>query len=1291
MKRILSLLLLTFALMANAQEWTDVTKFYFSNPNFSQGKLEPWFLFSGPSQKTDGAVAWKTGNYVLTYDVTSGLSAGHYRLTVYGYYRNGSANNDWTNYKSGSYSNVSANYVLYYSGAEHSFQIPCASSCARTEKLDDSDVKVGGTYYVPNSVNAAVKWFKEGYYTKVVEFDAADDEHLYVEPIVNTNNSAGLFVFGGIKLEYKGSLAFHKSITFEHSIVRIAPNAVVYNDFTISPEKVTLAKYEWVSTNPKVASVNANGEVTGLTEGEADIILKALDGSGVQGSYHVVVKSPVIANKNNIKISEVLVSNLDWVLDVSGNYGSWIELCNMTEDYVKLDGIYVTDDKTNLKKAAVKLKNDYLGNNNLIDPFGFRTIGFDHYDGVFAPDMIDFKLSYTGGTIYVTDGKAVIDSVAYPQAVARTSYVRDLNTDKWRSCAWPTMNSMLDVEKYSYLFGEERVPAPSFSEDGGFFTGTKNVTLHVPEGTIVSVTTDGSVPTRYNGTQYVVDTDFEIKTSVPFRAVAFKDGYLNSDVVTRTYILKDKRYVFPVISVVTDEPNFYGYDYGIFVAGGKYGRPGNGIETPRNWNADWDRPANFEYITADGEYVLSQEVDVSTCGGWSRAWEPHSFKLKANKYYMGLNTMDYAFFDSKPNIRHKALQIRNGGNDNVCRFVDPALQEIVRRSGLNVNTQAWQPCHIFINGKYQYVLNMREPNNKHYAYSNYGYDTDDIDQFEMSPDSGYVQKVGTPDAYNRWYELSASAADPAIYAEIDKLVDIDEFINYMAVEFFICNRDWPQNNVKAFRSVDDGKFHFVLFDLDLYEQLGGSPFTMFEQKRTYMFDNLRGDSRTPWKNGSRITAEIKLVPIFLNMLENDSFRRRFIDTYCVVAGSVFNPKFTKPILDEMRKYMNQGMSLTGESCDNSYNSIKNKYSQDNNNIKYSYLKSYSKMKIKKERTANLSTNIPEAKIFINDVEVPYGYYSGKVYDDVTISTSAPEGYKFLGWSMFSGGDITKGELSFTLTATSNRYVANWVKMDEAELAAVGQHQKPVVINEVSAANDVYVSDYFKKSDWIELYNTTDADINIAGMYVTDNIEMEQKFQIPVDNLTLNTIIPAHGFKVIWCDKKDIIGADIHTNFKLSDEEGSVMVTMYNGDAVAFSDTLTYVEHEGTQSFGRYPEAGLALFTMNKMTPGASNICQSDVFRYMTPDKFYTGIETIADMTSDSGIAISYVGNGVVNIKSDNTLKSVSVVALSGRTALQKTLNGTYATITIPASASGVYVVKVLDASGNSASHKIVIR
>ncbi len=1284
MKRILLFFTALIALSTNAQTWTDVTQYFFTNPNFKNGSTSGWSFYGSPSKRVDGAIGFTTSNFFYFYQMCESLGVGHYRLTIEGFYRDGTANSDWQKHLNTSYKgNSKAFYSFYCNGLSKEITMPCISSSAQTEKVDANDVLVGNSKYVPSTIDGAANWFKKGYYSTTIEFDS-NDSYMYIQPICQTYDGAGWLVFGGVKLEYKGDIVRIKNITFYKPEIKITAGQTEYNGYSVTPENATVKKYTWSSSNTKVAKVNQYGEVTGVSNGVATITIKSIDGGNAVGSYRVNVVNPVIATTSNMKISEVAVSNLDMIVDPSGNYGSWMVLSNPTNDIVKLSGLYVTDDKQDLIKCAIKCEP------NIIPMKGNTYVWFDHYDAVFAPSQVNFKLSYDGGTLYVTNGKTVIDSVAYPKSVARTSYVRSsLDSDKWLYCSDPV--SRYYGQTSSVLENGEQVEAPVFSDNGGFFTGKKNVSISVPEGVTMIVTFDGSTPTIDNGSRYSKSVSFSLDRSYAIRARAYKEGYLPSDVVTRSYLLKDKEFVFPVISLATDSYNLYGDEWGIFVEGYGNGRPGNGKSYSCNWNADWDRPVNFEFITADGEYALNQEVDMSACGGWSRAWTPHSFKLKANKYFMGLNTLNNRFFNDKPYNRHKVLQIRNGGNDNKYRFKDPALQECIRRSGLNVNTQSWQPVHVFINGQYETVLNMREPNNKHYAYSNYGYDTDEVDQFEMSPDSGYVQKEGTPDKYNEWYDLSSNAADPLTYEEICKLVDIDEFINYMAIELFLANNDWPQNNVKAFRSRNDGKFHFVLFDLDQAGDVKTSPFDEFARKKTRTFDYLYGDERTPWKTGDRVTQEIKLVTIFLNMLENDSFRKQFIDAFCIVSGSVFHPNNVTPIIDEMMTYMNKGMRLTKESCTLSHDEVKAALTTTNNNKKIDYLKQFKNMKINtRSIVSTLSSNIPEAEIYVNNIKVPYNYFSGTLFGPLTIRTSAPEGYKFLGWSNGITNDIRNTDFVVEVTGMSARLCANWVKMTEEEMIAQNQIASPVVINEVSASNEIYVSDYYKKSDWIELYNTTDNDINIAGLFLSDNVSKPNKYQIPVDNPMINTIVPAHGYKIVWCDKKENISSDIHADFKLEAEQGAVMLSRYNDDTMLYSDTLVYSAHNGTESYGRYPDGGVTLLCMGNPSPGAKNICSSNIFDFMTPEKFYTGIDDV-HTASVSDITIAYVGDGIVNVKSENELRHITVVSASGKVVEDVPCANYFCTLNVSHLNSGVYIVKAVDNAGHVAIRKIIIK
>ncbi len=697
------------------------------------------------------------------------------------------------------------------------------------------------------------------------------------------------------------------------------------------------------------------------------------------------------AEQGDIIITEIQSANIDQYIDPSWNYGGWVELYNAGQSEFTLTGCWVSDDPNNLQKV-------HLTDSMSVEPGAYRNLWFDHHDK-YCPSQVDMKLDAEGGEVYLSDpdGK-LIASQAYPEAVSRCSYARkSLSSSDWAWTSTPTPEAANDGSTWC----TERLEAPYVDKDSQIFGTTLTVCVNIPEGATLRFTTDGSAPTAKNGLTSETGLFYPRETTV-YRFCLIRDGYLPSQVVTRTYIYKDKDFPLPVVSVSTANDNLYGEDYGIFVQGNGNGRAGRGQSVACNWNMDWDRPVNFEYINEEGEMAVNQETAMERCGGWSRAWTPYSFKIKANKQYELQSYLPYDFFEEKPYLKHKALQIRNGGNDKTCRFEDAALQEIVLRSGLDVDCQAYQPVMHYINGKYGGVINMREPSNKHYVYANYGLDDDEIDMFEMSADSGYVQKCGTYESMQRWYDLASSCQDDSVYEQIKQLVDIDEYCNYMAVCFYLGNNDWPHNNVKGFKPITDGgKYRLILFDLDQAFTKSTTVFTDFADRQINTFGQLYGE------DVDHITKEIEMVTIFLNLLQNESFRKKFIDTYCIVAGSVFEPTRCKEIINELANRVSSSQSIrselygSGGSPTSTANKLINNLSTSRLNTMINTLQGYSKMELDSvtAQSVELSSNISEARLLVNGIEVPTFYFNGKLFPPVTLKAEAPAGYEFLGWKL----------------------------------------------------------------------------------------------------------------------------------------------------------------------------------------------------------------------------------------------------------------------------------------------------
>jgi hypothetical protein len=175
--------------------------------------------------------------------------------------------------------------------------------------------------------------------------------------------------------------------------------------------------------------------------------------------------------------------------------------------------------------------------------------------------------------------------------------------------------------------------------------------------------------------------------------------------------------------------------------------------------------------------------------------------------------------------------------------------------------------------------------------------------------------------------------------------------------------------------------------------------------------------------------------------------------------------------------------------------------------------------------------------------------------------------------------------AISLSSSDNNVslVACFSPLTDAERAAQGL--TPVRINEVSASNSIFVNEQFKRNDWLELYNTTASPIDVEGMYLTDNTKNPKKYKITKGSTETSTVIPAHGYLIVWCDKLETV-SQLHASFKLDKDGGHLMLTAADE---SWSDEFVYTSHNGDESVGRYPDGANDVFVMNIPTIEKPNI------------------------------------------------------------------------------------------------------
>lgn len=364
---------------------------------------------------------------------------------------------------------------------------------------------------------------------------------------------------------------------------------------------------------------------------------------------------------------------------------------------------------------------------------------------------------------------------------------------------------------------------------------------------------------------------------VRFRAVA--PGYIPSRVVTRTYLV-DFGGSLPVVSIATAPADLVSERSGILVAGA------DASSMPPYYGANfwrrWEKAVNAELIDPSSTNTFNQVVGLQVHGNYSRSAPQKSLELHARKRY-GLGKIRCPVFPGVAVDEFETLMLRNGGNDwNRGIMRDYALQGLV--SGLNLGTQAGRPVHVFLNGEYYGILNLREFADENHVTAHFGVSRDNIDMV-----FGEREVVaGDMVDYNKlvWFARVNDLQDPAKYAVAINWIDIDNYIDYEITQIYCDNRDWPGNNVLCWRSrTGDGRWRWIVDDLDAcFDERDDGP------SRNTLSVALWGEPFGP-------AAQSALV--FRSLMKNADFRSRFVSRFTEFLNTRFLPENVIARIDDV--------------------------------------------------------------------------------------------------------------------------------------------------------------------------------------------------------------------------------------------------------------------------------------------------------------------------------------------------------------------------------------------------------
>ncbi len=635
-----------------------------------------------------------------------------------------------------------------------------------------------------------------------------------------------------------------------------------------------------------------------MSEVTVTLFLSALF-SAVIAAHSVDAAGQPTDSDRHLHINEVMSSNATSHYDEDGDAEDWIELYNSGSKPLPLNGYGLSDDYQNPYR--------WVFPDITIDPGEFLLImasGKNRRDPD-RPLHANFRIASEGEEVILTNYSGVrVDSLPPTRIPTDISLGRlPDGTGDWYFFLEPTPGAPNTGEAYR---GKLEKPI-FFPKPGCYDQGFQLSMYHPEEEVTIHYTLDGSEPGPHSevfsdqwldiqdrsnepnilseiptsSSLYWMPPKNPVKKATVVRAVVVKPGYIDSRVQTGTFLVDtdcSERYSLPVVSLVTDRGHFFDENTGIYV---------HGESSQANfWQTgpDWERPVHIELFDEDGKRAFKQDAGIRIHGGATRLYGQKSLRLYARNEY-GDSRFRFRIFPDEPSKEFNRLILRNSGNDwQNTMFRDAFAQSLVRH--LNMDTQAYRPAVVFLNGEYWGIHNFRERYDRHYLNRVYGVDPDRIDLLTLN----MQVKEGDNEHYQYLVDFLTEndMGDASHLGKAAEMIDMHNFLDYYSSQIYFANRDWPQNNIDFWRlrvpydsaavQGHDGRWRWLMYDVDY----------AFGLANDHNFDMLDWVMKDHWSTA-----------LFWNLIDSDDFRNRFINRMADHLNTAFHPSRVLTVLDSL--------------------------------------------------------------------------------------------------------------------------------------------------------------------------------------------------------------------------------------------------------------------------------------------------------------------------------------------------------------------------------------------------------
>lgn len=336
-------------------------------------------------------------------------------------------------------------------------------------------------------------------------------------------------------------------------------------------------------------------------------------------------------------------------------------------------------------------------------------------------------------------------------------------------------------------------------------------------------------------------------------------------------------HALPIVSITTENSNLFDPDTGIYVKGNH--------DNINQTGPDWVKPALLSYYDHSSKLQFNKPIKLQLHGWNMRSLPQKAFRLTGD--------LDYPFFGSTGNQQYSSLVLRV--SDSQKTMIRDQLASQISQSASDLDVQIGQPVVVYLNQEYWGLYWLQERFDDQYFHHKYRLPAPMLGMVEIPLRSGDDRGLSIPvdskdqpeaDRFNSLLNQTRRCRGCQSYDSIGKYIDADNLIDFLLLEFFFDNPDWPFNNTKAYRfkvepahqlnldqlQVFDGRFRWLLFDLD----------TAFGSAQTNTYGKLL-DEAFP----------------FRNLFYDQTFRTKYYSRVSKLVESELNPDQTLSIFNQI--------------------------------------------------------------------------------------------------------------------------------------------------------------------------------------------------------------------------------------------------------------------------------------------------------------------------------------------------------------------------------------------------------